>query len=125
MNRGLPFHRGVGESATPFPGLLHFILDPHLIMLSVKQDGIEYHFLIFGMTRPGIEPRSSGQIMHKYENLLQAKQVQKFKDTDVIVFNLDFNKCFCCCYCCFLGFCFVFGFVFCFFVLGGFFVVFF
>ena len=29
-------HRGVGESATPFPGLLHFTLDPYLIMLSVR-----------------------------------------------------------------------------------------
>ena len=36
----LPFqllHRGVGEGTTPFPGLLHFTLDPYLIMLSVKQ----------------------------------------------------------------------------------------
>ena len=38
-------HQGVGESATPFPGLLHFSLDPYLIMLSVKQGGIKYHFL--------------------------------------------------------------------------------
>ena len=28
-------HQGVGEGATPFPGLLHFTLDPYLIMLSV------------------------------------------------------------------------------------------
>ena len=28
-----------------FPGLLNFILDPYLIMLSVKQGGIKYHFL--------------------------------------------------------------------------------
>ena len=27
------------------PGLLHFTLDPYLIMLSVKQGGIKYHFL--------------------------------------------------------------------------------
>ena len=27
-----------------FPDLLHFILDTHLIMLSVKQGGIKYHF---------------------------------------------------------------------------------
>ena len=36
---------GVGEGATPFPGLLHFTLDPYHIMLSVKQGGIKYHFL--------------------------------------------------------------------------------
>ena len=29
-------------------------------MLSVKQGGIKYHFWDFGMTRPGIEPRSPG-----------------------------------------------------------------
>ena len=28
-----------------FPGLLYFTLDPYLIMLSVKQAGIKYHFL--------------------------------------------------------------------------------
>ena len=27
-------------------------------MLSVKQGGIKYHFWVFGITRPGIEPRS-------------------------------------------------------------------
>ena len=37
-------HRGVGEGATPFPGLLHFTLDTYLIMLSVNQGGIKYHF---------------------------------------------------------------------------------
>ena len=33
------------EDATPFLGLLHFTLDSYLIMLSVKQGGIKYHFL--------------------------------------------------------------------------------
>ena len=28
-----------------FPGLIYFTLDPYLIMLSVKQGGIKYHFL--------------------------------------------------------------------------------
>ena len=42
----LLLHQGVGEGATPFPGLLHFTLDPYLIMLSIKQEGIKYHFLI-------------------------------------------------------------------------------
>ena len=36
-----PRRRG---GATPFPGFLHFILDPYLIMLTVKQGGIKYHF---------------------------------------------------------------------------------
>ena len=46
-------HQGVEEGATPFPGLLHFTLDPYLITLSVKQGGIKYHFWVFSMTRPG------------------------------------------------------------------------
>ena len=33
------------KGATPFPGLLHFTLDPFLIMISVQQGGINYHFL--------------------------------------------------------------------------------
>ena len=33
-------NHSVGEGATPFPGLLHFTLDPYLIVLSVKQGGI-------------------------------------------------------------------------------------
>ena len=49
MYMRLPFrsllHQGVGEGATPFPGLLYFTVDPYLIMLRVKQGGIKYHFL--------------------------------------------------------------------------------
>ena len=44
--------------ATPFPGLLHFTLDPYLIMPSVKPGGFKYHFCVFGMTLLGIELRS-------------------------------------------------------------------
>ena len=43
-----PFSMGTTprcKDATPFPGLLHFTLDWYLIMLSVKQGGIKYHFL--------------------------------------------------------------------------------
>ena len=32
------------EDANPFPGLHHFTLDTYLILLSVKQGGIKYHF---------------------------------------------------------------------------------
>ena len=49
MIRRVPFqyllHRGVGEGTAPFPGLLHFTLDHYLIVLSVKEGGIKYHFL--------------------------------------------------------------------------------
>ena len=42
----------------PTSRLFYFTLDPFLIMLSVKQRGIKYHFWVFGITRTGIEPRS-------------------------------------------------------------------
>ena len=44
------------------PRLLYFTLDMYLILLSVKQGGIKYHFKVFGMMRLGIEPRSSGPL---------------------------------------------------------------
>ena len=50
------------EGATPFPWFLHFTLDTYLILLSVKQGSIKYNFEVFGMTRPGIEPRSPGSL---------------------------------------------------------------
>ena len=36
-------YRSVGEGATPFPGILHFTLNPYLIM----KRGIGYHFEFF------------------------------------------------------------------------------
>ena len=50
--------------ATPFPGLLHFTLDPYLIMLSVKQGDIKNYFWVFGMIRPSIEPWSPRQLVN-------------------------------------------------------------
>ena len=35
-----------------FPWFAPFSLDPYLIILCVKQGGINYHFRFFGMTRP-------------------------------------------------------------------------
>ena len=35
----------VGKGTTPFLGLLHFTLNPYLIMLSIKAGGNKYHFL--------------------------------------------------------------------------------
>ena len=32
------------EGAIPFPGLLHLTFDMYLILLSVKQGAIKYHF---------------------------------------------------------------------------------
>ena len=45
----------LGEGTTTFPWITPLILDPYLIMLSVKQGGIKYHFLSLFKTRPGIE----------------------------------------------------------------------
>ena len=53
-------------------------------MLSVKQRGIKYHFWVFGMTRPGTEPRSPGPLA----NTLTARPMSSFQNTRV-------NKKFC------------------------------
>ena len=63
MTRRLPF-QGVGEGASPFPGLLLFTFDPNLILLSIKQESIKYHFFVIGLTRPGIEPMSFRPFMN-------------------------------------------------------------
>ena len=66
MTRRLLFHlllhQCVGEGAPPFQALLHFTLDTYILMLSVKLGSIKYYFWVFSMTRPGIEPRSPGQL---------------------------------------------------------------
>ena len=59
------------KGATPFLGLLRFTLDSCFLMLSVKQRGIMYHFLVYGMARPGIEPRSPGLLA----NTLTARRM--------------------------------------------------
>ncbi len=56
-----PLHLGV--VATSFPGLLHFTLDTYLTLLSVKEVSSTI-FKVFGITRPGIEPRSSGPLVN-------------------------------------------------------------
>ena len=63
MTWRLPFqwllHHGVDEGATPFPGLLHFTLDPYFIMYIVlRKVELSTIFWVFGMTQPGIEPWS-------------------------------------------------------------------
>ena len=55
--------------ATPFPGLLHFMLDTYLIKLSVKLGGIKYYFWVFGVTWPGIEPRSPAPLVNTLPNI--------------------------------------------------------
>ena len=74
-------HRCVGEGVTPFPGLLHFTLDPYLIMLSVKQGDIKYHFLSSYDTAgdwtpvsPAIGEHSTHQIIRPVFNLITIKE---------------------------------------------------
>ena len=45
------------EGGTHFPALFNFSLDTYLI-LNVKEGSINYHFSVFCMTGPGIEPLS-------------------------------------------------------------------
>ena len=52
-------------------------------MLSVKQGGIKYHFWVFGMTRPGIEPRFPGP-------LANTLTIMPISDK-IYMYNLEFN----------------------------------
>ena len=53
----IPTSPSKGKGATPFSGLLHLILDPYFIMLSVKQCGISnimaegFRFMPLGLVR--------------------------------------------------------------------------
>ena len=50
------------------PGFLYFTLYAYLIILSVKQGDIKYHFWVLCMTRHGIEPQSSGSLADNLPN---------------------------------------------------------
>ena len=54
------YTEGVGEGATPF------LYSWYLIVQCVKQGCIEHRFSVFGMTRPGIEPRSPRPLVNIY-----------------------------------------------------------
>ena len=67
----------IPQSSKAFHGLLHFTLDMYLIMLTVKQGGIKYHFFwVFGMTQPGIERQSPGLIRSMVMNYFFLKKKQ-------------------------------------------------
>ena len=74
------------EGATSFPGLPHFTLDPYFIMLSVKE--------VFGMTRPGIEPRSPGPLANTLSSrpMAQSHNNKCFYLRTFLVSNVIQNK---------------------------------
>ena len=80
-------HHGVGEGETPFQGLLHFTLDSYVIMLSVKLGGIKYHFGVFGITRPGIEPRSPGSFANTLTIMPMSTEIDinKYVNHDLLL----------------------------------------
>ena len=45
-------------------------------MLSVKQGGSKYHFGVFGITRPWIEPRSRGPLANTLLIRLMARMLE-------------------------------------------------
>ena len=63
-----------------FPRFLYFTLDPYLIILSVKQGGIKYHILSFGMTLLGFETRSSGPLAKSTLILTAWKNLKRVID---------------------------------------------
>ena len=83
-SRGRP--EGSIFNATPFLGLLHYNLDTHLILLRVKQGGIQHHFKVFGIIRHGIEPSSLGPLL----NTLSTSPMSWFK---ILCYLYLYEKC--------------------------------
>ena len=85
----LPFylvlHQDVGEGASPFPGLLHFTLDPYIIMPSAKERGIKYHFL----SRSRIEPRSPRPLANTLTIMQMAPVYPKYRLSQTIQSKLS------------------------------------
>ena len=72
----------VGEGATPFPGLLQFTFTLYLIMLSVKQGSIKYHFLslCYDTTLHWTQvSRASGEHSNYYAIVEHSKHYANFR----------------------------------------------
>ena len=54
-------------------------------MLNIKQVGIKYHFLVFGMTQPGIEPQFTGPLGE------HSTQINFFKEMNRFEWKLQFT----------------------------------
>ena len=82
------------NTKAPFPiattprcrgGFYFFLWIAPLIMLSVKQGGVKYHFWVFGITRPMIEPQSPRLLL----NTIPARPT-KCKQVDCRKFHIFF-----------------------------------
>ena len=60
-------------------------LDAYLIMLSVKQGDIKYHFWVIGMTRPGIEPQSPTPLANTIHSANIYNEINNTKETFPLV----------------------------------------
>ena len=93
LSRGWPegflfnsYYRGVDEDADSFPRLLQLNLDPYLIMLSVKQGGINDHFL----TQCGIERRSPWPLANTLLIRAIVTIILKFYHLEYLTIQLGF-----------------------------------
>ena len=73
------------QKASPFPGMLHFTFKTYLILLSIKQGSIIYHFKVFGMTLPGIETGSPGP----WANSLPTRQMSHSSEFQRLIIFFD------------------------------------
>ena len=77
------------EGATLFPGLVHFAFDSYLLMMSVKQGRIKYHFRVFGISGLVIEPLSSKSLANPLEYtyiqfiLISIHHIAMYKNYDI------------------------------------------
>ena len=78
-------HQSVREGAASFPELLFFIFDPYLIMLSVNQGDIKYHFWVFGVIQPGIEPHFTHLVGKAYLIIYEGQLKSSLADQDTLM----------------------------------------
>ena len=60
-------------------------------MLIAKQAGIEYHFWVVSMTRPGIEPRSPGPLANT-KQISSNSFKNEITNKSFMYINLNVNK---------------------------------
>ena len=75
------------EGRYSFPWIALFILDTYLILLSVSKEVSSTIFKVFGMTRPGIKPRSPDS----WRTLYPLDQWVSRKKSFLILLILDLN----------------------------------
>ena len=70
-----------------FPWIAPLYTWPYLIVLTVKQGSIKYHFWVFGMTQPGIEPRSPRPLVNTLTIMPNRSEFRDFPSPSLVAIS--------------------------------------